>query len=118
ISDEWYDQKLDHSSGSNGTTWKQRFWRRETFYNWGKSQNMTNMPMFVMIGGEGEASPSWMQGGYWIVPAQKYNALIFLLEHRFYGKSRPTKDLSFDNIQYLHSQQALADLAGFIQRMK
>lgn len=116
--DEWFDQKLDHTNNSDGTTWKQRYFKRETFWKRGKSQNKTNMPLFVMIGGEGEASPAWLQGGYWLQPAMKYNALLFELEHRFYGKSHPTKDLSFDNIQYLHSQQALADLVYFIQSKK
>ena len=36
-----------------------------------------------------------------------------MLEHRFYGKSRPTPDLSTENLQYLSSEQALADLAQF-----
>jgi hypothetical protein len=36
-----------------------------------------------------------------------------MLEHRFYGKSRPTADLSTENLQYLSSEQALADLAQF-----
>jgi hypothetical protein len=44
-----------------------------------------------MIGGEGEASPSWMLKGMWIEWAKKYNALCFQVEHRFYGKSHPTK---------------------------
>ncbi|RZF49312.1 hypothetical protein LSTR_LSTR006726 [Laodelphax striatellus] len=89
--DEWFDQKLDHTNNSDGTTWKQRYFKRETFWKRGKSQNKTNMPLFVMIGGEGEASPAWLQGGYWLQPAMKYNALLFELEHRFYGKSHPTK---------------------------
>ena len=44
-----------------------------------------------MIGGEGEASPKWMLQGMWIEWADKYGALCFQLEHRFYGKSHPTK---------------------------
>ena len=44
-----------------------------------------------MIGGEGEENPIWMVEGQWINFAQRYNALCLLLEHRFYGKSRPTE---------------------------
>lgn len=36
-----------------------------------------------------------------------------MLEHRFYGKSRPTSDLSTSNLKYLSSEQGLADLAQF-----
>lgn len=38
-----------------------------------------------------------------------------MLEHRFYGKSRPTEDMSTDNLKYLSSEQGLADLATFRQ---
>ena len=36
---------------------------------------------------------------------------------RFYGKSHPTKDTSNENLQYLSSQQALADFAYFHDEM-
>lgn len=70
-----------------------------------------------MIGGEGEATAKWMVEGAWIDYAQRFGALCFQLEHRYYGKSMPTVDLSTKNLQYLSSQQALADLATFIQAM-
>lgn len=44
-----------------------------------------------MIGGEGEAQPIWMVQGAWIHYAREMNALCYQLEHRFYGKSRPTR---------------------------
>lgn len=44
-----------------------------------------------MISGEAEASPKWSVGGQWNEYAKSYNAACFLLEHRFYGKSKPTK---------------------------
>jgi len=70
-----------------------------------------------MIGGEGEASAKWMTQGAWIDYAKQFGALCFQLEHRYYGKSHPTKDLSTKNLQYLSSQQALADLGTFITAM-
>ena len=48
-------------------------------------------PVFLMIGGEGEASPTWVVKGMWIEWARKFKALCFQLEHRFYGKSHPTE---------------------------
>ena len=38
---------------------------------------------------------------------------MIALEHRFYGESQPTKDMSPSNLRYLTSSQALADLARF-----
>merc|ERR1719369_1017151 len=43
---------------------------------------------------------------------------MFILEHRYYGDSRPTQDLSVKNLVWLSSHQALADLASFIEAMK
>lgn len=35
------------------------------------------------------------------------------VEHRYYGESVPTSDLSTKNLEWLSSKQALADLAHF-----
>ncbi|CAG9839386.1 unnamed protein product [Diabrotica balteata] len=58
-----------------------------------------------------------MTYGSWITYARKYKPILFELEHRYYGKSHPTEDLSTENLVYLTSQQALADLAFFIEAM-
>lgn len=39
-------------------------------------------------------------------------------ENRFYGKSQPLSNLSTENLRYLNSRQALADLANFIVSLK
>lgn len=62
----------------------QRYFVNEKFYK-------ENGPIFLMIGGEGEATAKWMHKGAWIGYAKKFNALCFQLEHRFYGKSHPTE---------------------------
>lgn len=48
-------------------------------------------PVFLMVGGREEISPSWMISGAWIEYAQLFNAACFQLEHRFYGMSHPTE---------------------------
>ncbi|XP_074048644.1 putative serine protease K12H4.7 isoform X2 [Macrotis lagotis] len=40
-------------------------------------------------------------------------ALYVLLEHRYYGKSQPTKNISTDNLRFLSSRQALKDAVYF-----
>lgn len=74
-------------------------------------------PVFILIGGEGSINSAWMNAGAWIEFAQEHNAFCFMLEHRFYGESQPTPDLSINNLQYLNSKQAIADLANFITSM-
>jgi serine protease 16 len=50
--------------------------------------------------------------------AQEHNALMMNVEHRFYGQSYPTADMSTHNLKYLTSTQALADLARIIDHVK
>nr|BAN20353.1 prolylcarboxypeptidase, putative [Riptortus pedestris] len=110
--EQWFNQKLDHYKPTDLRTWQQRYYVNDTFFN-----GSPNSPVFLMIGGEGEASAKWMVAGAWIEYAQTFGALCFQLEHRFYGKSRPTEDMSVENLQFLNSEQALADLANFIVSM-
>jgi len=69
--------------------------------------------VLFMIGGEGEESPSWLTGGAWYKYAEDQHAAMFILEHRYYGKSRPTPDMSVKNLAWLSADQALADIANF-----
>ena len=58
-----------------------------------------------MIGGESpEPMEFFLVFGAWIEWAKKHNAALFLLEHRFYGESHPTPDLSTENLQWRSSR--------------
>ena len=84
--DKWFEQRLDHFKSSDLRTWNQRYFVNDTFFN-----RKGNGPVFLMIGGEGAASPVWVVVGSMMKYAAEYGALCFLLEHRFYGKSHPTR---------------------------
>uniref|UniRef100_A0A1I8PZQ4 Serine protease K12H4.7 n=1 Tax=Stomoxys calcitrans TaxID=35570 RepID=A0A1I8PZQ4_STOCA len=111
--DLWFEQTLDHFTETNKATWKQRYFVNDDYY-----RHDNTAPIFLMIGGEAEASKKWMHEGAWIHYAEHFGALCFQLEHRFYGKSHPTSDLSTSNLKYLTSKQALADLGAFVLAMK
>ena len=49
---------------------------------------------------------------------QDLNCLFLVLEHRYYGASQPFPDWSSENLKYLNSTQALADLDYFIKTKK
>ncbi|XP_052816348.1 putative serine protease K12H4.7 [Mya arenaria] len=105
---QWFEmQRLDHFDGTNNKHWRQRYFVNDTFYQPGG-------PIFLMIGGEGPANPIWMVEGAWIVYAKQFGAIAVMLEHRYYGESHPVPDLSVENLRFLSSRQALADLAEFI----
>ncbi|XP_054162819.1 putative serine protease K12H4.7 [Oppia nitens] len=108
-SEQWYDQKLNHFDPVDTRTWKQRYYVSDTFYKRGG-------PVFLQLGGEGTADPIWLVEGQIATNyAKKFNALSVLLEHRYYGKSWPTPDMSVDNLRYLTSQQSLQDSASFVE---
>ncbi|XP_052130437.1 putative serine protease K12H4.7 isoform X1 [Frankliniella occidentalis] len=104
------EQVLDHFNPIDKRVWKQRYFARDDLYEEGG-------PAFIYIGGEGqEAAQSLADGAlYMTYLARIYKAKLFDLEHRYYGYSHPTPDLSSANLQYLSADQALADLAYFIE---
>merc|ERR1719228_1966874 len=108
--EQYFDQVLDHFTATDGRTWGQRFWENMEHYAVGG-------PAFIMIGGEAEASPGWLNYGQWYKWAEENGAAMFLLEHRYYGQSHPTEDMSTENMRYLSSRQGLEDLGHFMTDM-
>lgn len=134
---QWYTQALDHFSAhpeAASTTWKQRFCaltNRDIFCAQNSDSHITRwrlfwkldvndtlwggpgFPIFLYIGGEGPESGGAVSGELFISRlAEEHQALLVDLEHRFYGESHPTADMSDDNLKYLTSLQALEDLSG------
>ncbi|XP_019768322.1 putative serine protease K12H4.7 [Dendroctonus ponderosae] len=111
-SDLYFEQRIDHFNPTDSRTYQQRYHLTENYYN----ESSTNH-VFLMLGGEWEATSRWLTYGTWIETAKHYGALLMYLEHRYYGQSQPFSDLSTENMQYLSSHQALADAAAFIEGM-
>jgi len=108
------DQILDHfAPRQQQQTWdghqrifvNRKFWDRD-------GKNSTSQPLFLYIGGEGPESKSRLTKKSFLYQlADKHGALMVSVEHRFYGESYPTSDMTSDNLKHLSSAQALADLA-------
>lgn len=47
----------------------------------------------------------------------KHNARLLVLEHRYYGDSQPFDEWTYENLSYLNTEQALADIAYFLGTM-
>ena len=76
---QWFQQKLNHFNSTDARTWKQRYFVNDT--NWDRSEG----PVFLMLGGEAEASPTWLAVNSEIMAnAEKYKALVVLIEHRYF----------------------------------
>jgi len=54
VSDQYFEQRLDHFDESTTDTWKQRYWINDQYFD------HKNGPVFIMIGGEGEENPIWI----------------------------------------------------------
>lgn len=50
--------------------------------------------------------------------ATQHKGYMFYTEHRYYGESQPTQNLSTSNLRYLNVKQALHDLNHFIVTIK
>jgi pimeloyl-ACP methyl ester carboxylesterase len=111
------DAKTDHYGGDASamaaSTWKQRFFLDDS--QWCG----TGCPIFLHIGGESSVTAAYStplgNDTHMSVLAQQHSALQVVLEHRFFGESYPLADLSTANLQYLTTEQALADLAHFTE---
>jgi len=109
VPEQYFEQKMDHFLLQDTRTWKQRYFIDTSYWN-GQG------PIFFQVGGEGAISDADIELLQMNNYGQTYGALLVALEHRFYGKSQPFPgDLSTPNLNYLTSQQALADAATFIR---
>ncbi|XGW14135.1 hypothetical protein V3C99_000438 [Haemonchus contortus] len=109
----YFKQKLDHFDEKGKATWSQRYFYNKRYFPKGGDV------VFLMLGGMGVLEVDWVTNERlpFVQWAKERGALMFALEHRFYGKSRPTADLSVKNLEYLTSQQAIEDIATFIKAM-
>ena len=53
----------------------------------------------------------------WTILAKEAGAMIFFLEHKFFGTFQPSSDLAFSSLKYFITEQALADINDFITGM-
>ncbi|KAI1723136.1 serine carboxypeptidase s28 domain-containing protein [Ditylenchus destructor] len=106
--EKFFTQKLDHFS-DDARTFQQRFFVNDKFKN--SSINILYL--------EGEGATSSTKAGNIDYPhvtnARTYNATVWVLEHRYYGKSRPFDTTATPNLSFLSSRQAVEDIADFIR---
>ena len=97
-----------HSSG----TFNLRYFFDATYYKAGG-------PVFVLESGEDDATDRlpYLQKGIIHQLAEATGGIAVVLEHRYYGTSFPTPDLSTENLRFLTTQQALADTDYFARNV-
>lgn len=111
VQTKWIQQRLNNFDLNDTRTWQMRYMENNFFLK-------DSGTIFIFVGGEVEIVEGWLLGGYMRDMAVNLAGAMFYVEHRYYGQSRPTADLSSANLQFLAVDQALADLARFIVHIK
>lgn len=111
----YFDQQIDHFGFLENGTFKQRYllnnqhWHRE------------GGPILFYTGNEGDITWFCNNTGFMWDAAEELGALLVFAEHRYYGESMPFGEESYSNAKYLNyltSEQALADFAVLIKALK
>ncbi|CAK1546040.1 unnamed protein product [Leptosia nina] len=108
----WITMPIDHFDPQNKNTYQMRFMYNDEFF--GGDGN----PLFILVGGEWDIVEGWLRAGNMYEAARENKGYMFYTEHRYYGESKPYQNLTTENLRFLNVDQALADLAYFIQEMK
>jgi hypothetical protein len=89
-----------------------RYWFDASFYKEGG-------PVIVLQSGETDASSRlvYLQKGLLHQMVKATNGIGVVFEHRYYGASFPTVDLSTKNLRFLTTDQALADMTYFAKNI-
>lgn len=90
-----------------------RYWFDDTYYKPGG-------PVFVLLSGETSAVGRlpFLQKGIVHQVIKATNGLGVILEHRYYGESFPVANLSTENMRFLSTEQALAEVDYFARNVK
>ncbi|XP_065833141.1 lysosomal Pro-X carboxypeptidase-like [Oscarella lobularis] len=111
----YFTQPIDHFGfDSQIGEFKQRYLVSREYWEHGK-------PIFFYAGNEGDITWFCNNTGFMWDIAPEFNAMLIFAEHRYYGKSLPFGSDSYltsANLQYLTSEQALADFAVLIEQIK
>ncbi|KAL4707492.1 hypothetical protein ACJJTC_000244 [Scirpophaga incertulas] len=102
--------RKDQFSRTKNDTFPMRFYYNEL--------SATDKNIVVFVGAEWTINPSGASGGMALDIATAIGASLFYTEHRYYGKSKLTADISASALELLSIDQALRDLAQFIEYVK
>lgn len=107
VREEYFLQKLDPRQPSDPRTFRQRY------YVFSGHAAGPDAPVVLYIGGEAELLPKTFMGRFPEKLAVALQAHIVAVEHRYYGASQPFERLTSENLAYLSTDNAIADLVRF-----
>ncbi|RMC07464.1 hypothetical protein DUI87_16936 [Hirundo rustica rustica] len=107
--------RIDHFGFDENRTFQQRYLVADQY--WRKDSG----PILFYTGNEGDIEWFCNNTGFMWDVAEELNAMLVFAEHRYYGQSLPFGNESFSDskhLNYLTSEQALADFAVLVEYLK
>lgn len=107
-----FDVLLDHFTFTDNATFPIRYLFNDSYVQDHKS------PILFYTGNEGDIELFAENTGFVWRAAQELSGMVVFAEHRYYGKSMPFGNQSYNgpaHLGYLTSQQALADFADLLE---
>lgn len=110
---QWFDESfhVKKASFKVSVSCFQRYYANEVYYQEGA-------PIFIYVGGDYEIGTYWIEHGHMHDIAFGLNGYLLGIEMRYFGQNRPTSDVSTANLQFLSTEQVLADIALLIEHIK
>lgn len=108
-----FEVPVDHFNFALNNTFKLRYLYNDSYID----KQSAKMPLFFYTGNEGDIESFAQNTGFMWELAKQYRACVVFAEHRYYGKSLPFGNLTFNvtqNYGYLSVEQALEDYALLI----
>ncbi|XP_076002584.1 lysosomal Pro-X carboxypeptidase [Genypterus blacodes] len=111
----YFDQMIDHFGFLENSTFKQRYLVADKQWRQGGG------PILFYTGNEGDITWFCNNTGFMWEIAEELGAMLVFAEHRYYGESLPFGQDTFSDskhLNFLTSEQALADFAVLIENLK
>ncbi|KAJ0063645.1 hypothetical protein NL108_004491 [Boleophthalmus pectinirostris] len=111
----YIDQNIDHFGFLEDGTFKQRYLLSDKYWH------QPGGPILFYTGNEGDITWFCNNTGFMWEVAKELGAMLIFAEHRYYGESMPFGEASYSDskhLNFLTSEQALADFAVLIKMIK
>lgn len=117
--DELYmEQPVDHFAYHKERSLEGRTYRQRYFVCGKEWFGGPGAPIFFYCGNEADVTLYLNASGLMWENAQDFGALLVFAEHRYYGKSLPLRPFTARRMDFLSSEQALADYAQLVTALK
>ncbi|EAX92429.1 Clan SC, family S28, unassigned serine peptidase [Trichomonas vaginalis G3] len=104
-----FEQYIDHEAK------KEKY--NQTYYVNDFDLKKSNNLVFL-VGNQESFNQEFMTSGTAFNIAKDLKAILFGIEHRYFGESKPTESLSTEELQYLTVEQTIEDVHDFIAQMR